>query len=95
MLSGISIWQLLIILVIVVLLFGTRRLRNLGSDLGSALKSFRSAVSEGDAGDDKKSSATLESSADKTSTKAAPKRKAATGAKRKTTGSTRGGSSKS
>lgn len=48
MLSGISIWQLLIILVIVVLLFGTSRLRSLGGDLGSALKSFRSAVRDGD-----------------------------------------------
>ena len=45
---GISIWQLLIILVIVILLFGTKRLRSLGSDLGSAIKSFRSAVKEGE-----------------------------------------------
>ncbi len=43
---GISIPQLLILLVIVLLLFGTRRLRNLGSDLGSAIKGFRSAVNE-------------------------------------------------
>ena len=45
---GISIWQLLIILVIVILLFGTKRLRGLGSDLGGAIKSFRSAVKEGE-----------------------------------------------
>ena len=45
---GISIWQLLIILVIVVLLFGTKRLRGMGGDLGSAIKSFRSAVKEGE-----------------------------------------------
>ena len=45
---GISIWQLLIVLVIVVLLFGTRRLKGLGSDLGGAIKGFRSAVSEGE-----------------------------------------------
>lgn len=45
---GISIWQLLIILAIVVLLFGTKRLRNIGGDLGSALKSFRSAVKDGE-----------------------------------------------
>ena len=44
---GISIWQLLIVLVIVLLLFGTKKLRNLGGDLGSAIKSFRSAVKEG------------------------------------------------
>jgi sec-independent protein translocase protein TatA len=45
--GGISIWQLLIILVIVVLLFGTKRLKNLGSDLGSAIKGFRGAMNEG------------------------------------------------
>ena len=44
---GISIWQLLIILVIVMLLFGTKKLRNLGSDLGGAVKGFRSAVKQG------------------------------------------------
>jgi len=43
---GISIWQLLIILVIVLLLFGAKRLRNVGSDLGSAVKGFKSAMSE-------------------------------------------------
>jgi sec-independent protein translocase protein TatA len=47
---GISIWQLLIILVIVLLLFGAKRLRTLGSDLGGAVKGFRSAM-----GDDKES----------------------------------------
>lgn len=44
--SGIGIWQLLIILGIVVLVFGTKRLGTLGSDLGSALKGFRSAMRE-------------------------------------------------
>lgn len=44
--GGISIWQLLIILVIVLLLFGTKRLRNLGSDLGNAVKGFRKAMDE-------------------------------------------------
>ncbi|MGR9099558.1 MAG: twin-arginine translocase TatA/TatE family subunit [Gammaproteobacteria bacterium] len=47
---GISITQLLIILLIVVLLFGTKRLRGLGSDLGGAIKSFRSAVKDGEEG---------------------------------------------
>ncbi len=46
--SGISIWQLLIVVVIVVLLFGTKKLRNLGSDLGSAVKGFRGAMTEGE-----------------------------------------------
>lgn len=45
---GISIWQLLIVLVIVVLLFGTKRLKGLGSDLGGAIKGFRSAIKEGE-----------------------------------------------
>ena len=42
--GGISIWQLLIILVIVVVLFGTKRLRNIGEDLGSAIRGFRSSL---------------------------------------------------
>lgn len=41
---GISIWQLLIVLVIVLLLFGTKKLRNLGSDLGGAVKGFKGAM---------------------------------------------------
>lgn len=43
-LGGISIWQLLIILAIVVLLFGTKRLRTLGTDLGGAIKGFRKSM---------------------------------------------------
>lgn len=46
--GGISIWQLVIIAVIVVLLFGTKKLRNLGSDLGSAVKGFKKSVSDED-----------------------------------------------
>lgn len=42
---GISIWQLLIILAIVLLLFGTKRLRNMGGDLGSAIRNFRNSMS--------------------------------------------------
>lgn len=42
--GGISIGSLLIVLVIVMLLFGTKRLRNVGSDLGGALSGFRKAV---------------------------------------------------
>lgn len=49
-LGGISPWQLLIILAIVILIFGTKRLRNIGGDLGGALKSFRKAM---DSDDDK------------------------------------------
>ena len=47
-LGGISIWQLLIILVIVVMLFGTKRLRSMGSDLGAAVKGFRSSMKNED-----------------------------------------------
>ncbi len=45
--GGISMWQLLILLLIVVLVFGTKRLRNMGSDLGAAVKGFRSGMEEG------------------------------------------------
>ncbi|MCK9468774.1 MAG: twin-arginine translocase TatA/TatE family subunit [Porticoccaceae bacterium] len=51
-LGGISIWQLLIILAIVVLIFGTKRLKSLGGDLGGAIKSFRQAVNDGEKKDD-------------------------------------------
>ena len=49
---GISIWQLLIVLVIVLLLFGTKKLRNLGSDLGGAVKGFKGAMGKEDAAKD-------------------------------------------
>ena len=44
--GGISIWQLLIILVIVIMIFGTKRLKSLGSDLGGAVKGFRKSLQE-------------------------------------------------
>ncbi|MCG8486702.1 MAG: Sec-independent protein translocase subunit TatA [Candidatus Thiodiazotropha sp.] len=46
--GGISIWQLLIILAIVLLLFGTKRLKNIGSDLGGAIKGFKGAMKDGE-----------------------------------------------
>jgi sec-independent protein translocase protein TatA len=46
--GGVSFWELLIIMIIVMVLFGTNRLRNLGADLGGAIKGFRSAMSEGE-----------------------------------------------
>jgi len=52
-LGGISIWQLLIILAIVVLIFGTKRLKGIGGDLGGAIKSFRKAVNDGESKDEK------------------------------------------
>ena len=49
---GISVWQLLILLLIVVLVFGTKRLRNVGGDLGSAIRSFRKGLNDGDEEED-------------------------------------------
>lgn len=46
MMGGIGAWQLLILLLIVVLVFGTKRLRNIGSDLGGAIKGFRKGMDE-------------------------------------------------
>ena len=48
MFSNIGPWQLLIILLIVLAIFGTKKLRNMGSDLGGAVKGFRSAMNEAD-----------------------------------------------
>jgi sec-independent protein translocase protein TatA len=50
--GGIGIWQLVIILVIILLVFGTKKLKNLGHDLGGAIKGFKSAMDEGDKGED-------------------------------------------
>ena len=46
MIGGISMWQLAILLLIVILVFGTKRLRNIGSDLGSAIKGFKKGMEE-------------------------------------------------
>nr|WP_159466107.1 twin-arginine translocase TatA/TatE family subunit [Scandinavium goeteborgense] len=46
--GGIGIWQLLIVVVIVVLLFGTKKLSSLGADLGASIKGFKKAMSDGD-----------------------------------------------
>ncbi len=51
--GGISIWQLLIVAVIVVLLFGTKKLRNIGGDLGSAVKGFKKAMNDETSADTK------------------------------------------
>jgi len=45
---GISFGSLLLILIIAMLLFGTKRLRNIGEDLGAAVKSFRKGLQEDD-----------------------------------------------
>jgi len=46
--GGISVWQLLIILAIVIMIFGTKRLKNLGGDLGGAVKGFRKSMQADD-----------------------------------------------
>ena len=47
-LGGLHIWHLLIILVIVMLIFGTKRLKSIGGDLGGAIKGFKKAVNTDD-----------------------------------------------
>jgi sec-independent protein translocase protein TatA len=63
--GGISIWQLLIILVIVLLLFGTKRLKGIGSDLGNAVKGFRSAMSESERAEQEADAKMVEQTAEK------------------------------
>lgn len=53
MFGGISIWQLLIVLGIVVLIFGTKKLRNVGGDVGGAVKEFKDALADKSDEDDK------------------------------------------
>lgn len=60
--GGISIWQLLIVLLIVILLFGTKKLRNIGSDVGGAIKTFRKSMKEDEAEPDRQ----LEQKSDQT-----------------------------
>ncbi|MBA6263342.1 Sec-independent protein translocase subunit TatA [Colwellia sp. Bg11-12] len=60
--GNMGIWQLLIVAVIIVLLFGTKKLRNLGGDLGSAVKGFKNAMTDSAA---KKEEETSENIVDK------------------------------
>jgi len=46
--GGLHIWHLLIILVICVVIFGTKRLKDIGTDVGGAIKGFRQAMRDGD-----------------------------------------------
>ena len=72
-LGGIGIWQILIILMIVFMLFGTKKLRNLGSDLGGALKGFKTAMKDEDApaasDEAEEAGETIEATAEKVETK--------------------------
>ncbi|MFY0676735.1 MAG: twin-arginine translocase TatA/TatE family subunit [Neptuniibacter sp.] len=45
-LGGISVWQLVIVLAIIILVFGTKKFRNVGSDLGSAYRGFKNSISD-------------------------------------------------
>lgn len=47
--GGLSIWHWLIVLVVVILVFGTKKLKNLGSDLGGAVKGFKDGMRDGSA----------------------------------------------
>lgn len=51
--GGISIWSLLLILAIVILLFGTKKLRNVGGDLGGAIRNFKKSVKDEEVAHDK------------------------------------------
>jgi len=44
--GGISLWQILIILTVILILFGGKKLRNMGSDLGESLKGFKKAIKD-------------------------------------------------
>ncbi len=55
-----SIWHWLIVLLIVVLLFGTKKLKNLGGDLGGAVKGFKDGMKEGGASAEEKAAATAQ-----------------------------------
>jgi len=71
MFGGISVWQLLILLVVVILIFGTKKLRTLGGDLGGAVKGFKSAMNDGGASlDMAQESALKENETDKIETQA-------------------------
>ena len=51
--AGISIWSLLLIFAIILLLFGTKKLRNIGSDLGGAIKNFKKSIDDDEKSDKK------------------------------------------
>ena len=65
--GSLSIWHWLIVLLVVVLVFGTKKLRNIGSDLGGAVKGFKEGMKEGEETPTRQDSRTIEGEAkDKT-----------------------------
>lgn len=67
--AGISLWQLLIILAIVVMLFGTKRLRSIGTDLGEAIKGFKKSVNDEDTKPEETRSLEADDATDETGSK--------------------------
>ena len=67
--GGIGIWQLIIILVIIVMLFGTKKLRTRGSDLGGAVKGFKTAMKDENAKDSDEDEVAVKKVADTTAMK--------------------------
>ncbi|PQA82098.1 twin-arginine translocase subunit TatA [Limnohabitans sp. TS-CS-82] len=61
-----SIWHWLIVLLIVIMVFGTKKLKNIGSDLGGAVKGFKDGMKDGGAAADDKAAPPAAVSADKT-----------------------------
>ena len=53
--GGISFWQILIILVVILILFGGKKIRTMGSDLGEGLKGFKKAIKDDDSAKDTES----------------------------------------
>jgi sec-independent protein translocase protein TatA len=53
--GGISFWQILIILVVILILFGGKKIRTMGSDLGEGLKGFKKAIKDDDSAKDSES----------------------------------------
>ncbi len=64
--GSLSIWHWLIVLLIAVVIFGTKRLGSIGTDLGSAVKGFRKAMADADAEDDEESPKKLKKQSDST-----------------------------
>lgn len=54
MFGRMGVWELLLILAIVILIFGTKKMRNLGGDLGAALRNFKGAMKEGEPDSERK-----------------------------------------
>lgn len=73
--GGISVWQLLIVLVIIILLFGTKKLRSLGGDLGSAIKNFKQSMQEGEQSANSENDKTIDHDNDVSQEKTAEKDK--------------------